>query len=158
MVLKERKGRGHIRVIDFKDVNILCTRQWFSFRGFDCHDINHRSKISQWRKRIEVFGTKTSLCGGHEKLPILTVSFFFLFPFFLIGKYPEKSTVKEFLASRRKVTFFLPVFEENTLWNVPLYATYSIGTNFCATEERKLSSVYVAFPARENRFRDSSTF
>ena len=158
MVLKERKGRGHIGVIDFKDVNILRTRQWFSFRGFDCYDINHRSKISQWREGIEVFGTKTSLCGGRQKFAILTVSFFVLFSFFLIGKHSEESTVNEFLASRRNVMFFFPAFEENTLWNVPLHTTYSIGTNFCATEERKLSSFYVASPARENRFRDSSTF
>lgn len=115
-------------------------------------------RFHNWRKRIEAFGTKTSLCGGHQKFLILTVSFFFLFPFFLIGKYPEKSTIKEFLATRRNVTLFFPVFEENTLWNVPLYATYSIGTNFCVTEERKLSSVYVASPARENRFERFKNF
>lgn len=74
---------------------------------------------------------------------ILDLSFFVL----VVNLRRRKSLIKVLpLHSRCNIMFFLfPDFEGNALWNVPVYTSHSIGTNFYVTNERKLYSAYLAY-------------
>lgn len=71
----------------------------------------------------------------------------FLFHWFVFGNVAGKRVLSN---SNATLCFFFAAFEGNALRNVPVYASRSIGTNFCVTEERKLFSVYVVFCRRKS--------
>lgn len=71
----------------------------------------------------------------------------FLFRWLVFANVAGKRVLSN---SNATLCFFSAAFEGNALRNVPVYASRSIGTNFCVTEERKLFSVYVVFCRRKS--------